>query len=119
MKNKIVVEFIPAKNWWSQAKWKLHESFVSSNDEVVVPIGFISDGASIPIMFRRWFSPTGKYFGAAIIHDFVLASTRDWREANRQFANELSALGIGVIRKTALISTVKLYYFTLKLFNKA
>jgi len=107
--NNIVVEFIPADHWWQPAKWKLKESYTSHNGEVRVPAGFITDGASIPWIFRRMFSPTGRYFGAAIIHDYILAKDWDWKNANHQFEVEMTALGIPGWRKSSILASVKLY----------
>lgn len=116
--NNIVVEFIPAPHWYSAARWKLNESYTSHNGEVVVPAGFITDGASIPWFARRMFSPTGNYFGAAIVHDYILVRDWDWPTANRQFSAELEALGIPGWRKTALLISVKLYGALLRLLGR-
>lgn len=119
MTDTIKVEFIPALHWWGMAKWKLLEEYVSANDEISVPAGFISDGASIPWFARRLFSPTGRYFGAAIVHDFILVTEWDWPRANYQFWEELTALDIDDWRKHAIHTSVKLYYGWLKLTGKA
>jgi len=107
--SKIVVEFIPPTHWWKRPKWKLAEPYTSANFEITAPVGFISDGASIPLYFRRLFPSTGKYFGAAIIHDYVLVAYRDWEKANAEFANELDAIGITPWRKMALMFGVRIY----------
>lgn len=60
-------------------KWKLEEDFAFSwtsadgtlTVERLVPKGFITDGLSIPRVFRGRFSPTGKAFRAAIAHDWL------------------------------------------------
>jgi len=118
MDNKIVVEFIPATKWYRRAMWKLTKAYNSHNGEITVPAGFVSDGASIPFFVRPWFSPTGKYFGAAIVHDYVLVSTHEWKNANHQFWKELNALGINTWRKNILLGAVKIYYRFLKLVGK-
>jgi len=109
MKDTVVVKFIPAKYWWKRAKWELQEEYISSNGEVKVPAGFITDGASIPMFARAWFSPTGRYFGASIVHDYILVTERDWSKANDQFEAELNALGITKWRKVLLLASVKLW----------
>ena len=107
--SKIVVEFIPAEKWWKRAKWKLYVGYLSHNGKIDVPPGFISDGASIWLIFRPFFSPTGRYFGAAIIHDYILVTTQDWKTANKEFENEMDCLSIKNWRKTIMIKAVKLW----------
>ena len=103
----IIVKFIPADHWWQRSKWELVEEYVSSNKEVTVPKGFITDGASIPFFARGYFSSTGRYFGAAIVHDYVLISERDWDKANGQFEKEMRALAIDSWRRHLMVAGVK------------
>ena len=116
--NNIVVEFIPADHWWQNSKWKLKESYTSHNGEVTVPEGFITDGATIPLMFRRLFSPTGAYFGAAIVHDYILAKDWDWENANHQFSMEMEALSIPGWRKALILFAVRSFRAVLRLLGK-
>jgi hypothetical protein len=118
--DEIDVKFIPADNWWQCSMWKLLTDYTSANGEVNVPTGFITDGASIPFMFRRIFSPTGRYFGAAIVHDYILSTQWDWSKANAQFEQELNALGIIKWRKVSILTAVRLYgWFLRKVLKKA
>lgn len=39
--------------------------------EVIVPEGFISDGASVPQLFWNLFPPFGMYLESAIVHDYL------------------------------------------------
>ena len=51
----------------------------------VVPIGFVSDGASIP-PYVRWLIPKhGRYTNAAILHDWLYTT----HQLDRQIADEL------------------------------
>ena len=111
--SEIVVKFISADCWWERAKWELAESYVSINGKVEVPKGFITDGASIPIMFRAIFPATGKYFSAAIIHDYILVETKDWSYANEQFKAELNGLKIDSWRKDIMVAGVNLWSWAL------
>lgn len=116
--SKIVVEFIPAPHWWDVSKWKLHKKYESYNGHYIAPKGFITDGASIPRFFLRIFSPTGRYFGAAIVHDYILKnpplyleenSEDHWSHANNEFKAELKALGITRWRIVFLVSSVRVW----------
>ena len=59
-----------------KGQWKLVEHFIYDNPpvKVIIPVGFVTDGASIPrIMFIRrligdpW---SGKYACSAVVHDY-------------------------------------------------
>ena len=109
MRDTIVVKFIPAEKWYKRARWELVEDYTSVNEEINVPSGFITDGASIPFMFRWIFSPTGRYFGAAIVHDYILVQEWDWPKANDQFEKEMKALGIKSWRRFFILNAVRLW----------
>lgn len=109
MRDTIVVKFIPAEKWYKRAKWELMEDYTSVNKETNVPIGFITDGASIPFMFRWIFSPTGRYFGAAIVHDYILVEEWDWPKANDEFEKEMKALGVKRWRRFFILNAVRLW----------
>jgi len=113
--NDIVVMFIPATKWYKKSKWKLMNHYTSVNKEVTVPVGYVTDGASIPSFLSMFFSPTGKYFGAAIVHDYVISEEKNWGRANDQFNKELKALGIAKWRRNILLWGVKFWRGVLKL----
>ena len=117
MNDNIIVKFVPAEDWWHSTKWELVEQYESINNEVVVPAGFVSDGASIPRVFRLFFSPTGQYFSAAIIHDYIIVYEKNWNLANAQFNAELKNLGIAAWRRHTLVWGVKVWGQVMKLFG--
>lgn len=53
--------------------WKIDEAFVYAINgyRVMVPVGFITDFASVPRFFWRILPPTGSYGKAAVIHDYL------------------------------------------------
>lgn len=109
MNDTIIVRFIPAKKWYESAMWELMEEYTSVNKEVNVPVGFKTDGATIPLIFRWIFSPTGRYFGAAIVHDYILVKEWNWDKANDQFEKEMKALGVKRWRRFLIASAVKVW----------
>ena len=116
----IKVEFIPPKKWYQRAMWRLLEEYESDNGNILVPEGFVTDGASIPPLFRGIFSPTGRYFGAAIIHDYILESSEyyQWELANIEFEVELEALRVVKWQRVTLVAAVRFWSWTLKLFKR-
>ena len=115
--NEIHVRFIPPKNWRHRAKWELLKDYTSHNGAVVVPAGFITDGATIPWFLRWMFSPTGKYFGAAIVHDCALESNEGWEKSNLEFDCELRALRVGKWRRKMMLAGVTAYPKAKKFFT--
>lgn len=115
----IEVIFIPPDHWWKRAKWKLMHDYTSDNGDVVVPAGFITDGASIPLTLRWRFPLTGTYFGAAIVHDYILISSGDWKRANKEFEQEMEALGVSKFDRIVLVSAVKIWaWFVTKILKR-
>ena len=57
------------------ADWVVVKPFTyrigNTNHEITVPAGFVTDFASIPLIFRSVLSPTGQPGRAAIVHDFL------------------------------------------------
>lgn len=57
--------------------WEILEEFtyfvgeLDSNTHVTVPVGFVTDFASVPRMLWSIIPPWGKYGKAAIIHDYL------------------------------------------------
>lgn len=54
--------------------WEIQESFVyytNLGDIIEVPVGFVTDFASVPKILWNIFPPTGKYIKAAVIHDYL------------------------------------------------
>ena len=55
-------------------KWMIVDTFelrVPGHDLIVIPAGFVFDGASIPKIFRGLLSPVGGLLISAIVHDYV------------------------------------------------
>lgn len=109
--HEIVVSFIPPKKWFQRAKWRVHEDFTSLNGNVKVPKGFVSDGATIPWWARSLFSPTGRYFGAAIIHDYLIEVMNDFPRANVEFEQEMINIGVSAWIRYTLMGVVQSWWF--------
>ncbi len=83
-----------------------------NKQEITVPIEFISNGASIPRLFRNIFSQYGVYVTAAIIHDYLYENTIENRKfADRQFLLDMSKVGTPKFTKW-------LFYYLIRIFGK-
>jgi hypothetical protein len=97
--------------------WRLESPLVyevgslGSGKKIEVPVGFVTDGASVP-RFLWWFLPPwGKYSRPAVIHDYlcvqiekdtphIQASTRE--QADAIFFEAMGVTGVGRIKKWIL-----------------
>lgn len=89
--------------------------YVSGYGEIKVPALFVTDGASIPRMFWNIFPPTGSYFKAAIIHDYLYSSLNDKfsrSESDLIFKEAMFNLGIGWIKRETIYRAVQLFGWT-------
>lgn len=89
--------------------------YISSYGEVVVPTGFITDGASIPRAFWSFLSPYGPYCSAAVIHDWLYSpgNVRYTRlEADLIFKEAMFNLGIGWWDREIIYRAVRAFGWT-------
>lgn len=131
------LQLIKPSEWWQPAQFKtMHEKTIQG---VVIPAGFVTDGASIPfwlpvmgillLLIAHWlpvfyipalglvlalslFPRFGKTFDAALLHDFLLTQNPEkWRYANRMFLRQLKADGIHRWRAYTMFCAVSIYQF--------
>lgn len=63
-------------------------------DRIHVPVGFCSDGNSVPAIFRILITPWGRYAQAAIVHDLLYATNAIERDAaDKLFREAILVLG--------------------------
>ena len=112
------------------SKWKVAEEFnynigaADSHKAVEVPVGFITDFASIPRPLWVLLPPWGKYGKAAVIHDFMYTEHKhsihsaegvesfvqiDRKQADDIFLEAMGVLGVGVITRYAMYYAVRAF----------
>ncbi len=79
--------------------WELMEPFeyiTKKNEVIKVPIGFLSDFASIPRFFYRMIGPpTGRYGPSAIVHDYLYHTKKyTRRKSDAIFLEAMGVLGV-------------------------
>ena len=81
---------------------------------ITVPTGFNTDGASIPRVFHNIIGPFGRYFPAAVIHDYLYsrACLSYHRGINRKMSDQifLQAMkdcGVGAVTRSAIYAAVR------------
>ena len=102
------------KGWRSLPVFDVRESFTIAH--VHIPVGFKSDGATVPVWARWLFPPIDRYFPAAIAHDYLLKSEHITREiADKTFRVALRESGISKIRQWVMYKAVRLNSLSKKL----
>lgn len=75
---------------------------------VLVPIGFSTDGASVPRLLWAIFPPMGPYLRAAIVHDYLYTRlkagnphpvARSRWAADRELRRAMAACGVGFLTR--------------------
>jgi hypothetical protein len=54
--------------------WELYEPFeetLSDGSTILIPAGYVTDFASVPMLLWSFFPPIGKYNRAALVHDYL------------------------------------------------
>ena len=78
-------------------------------DRINVPIGFVTDLASVPRIFWNLFPPSGKYNLAAIVHDFLCISKPfKQKKIDRIFIEAMEELGVSWWKRHILHKAVRL-----------
>ena len=70
-------------------KWKLHEPLEYRGSVFAkVPVGFVTDFASIPKALWSIIAPSGPYARAAVVHDWLYANHKYTRKRSDQIFKE-------------------------------
>ena len=83
-------------------------------DDVCIPAGFTSDGASVPRFLWRIYPPFGKYLEAAVVHDWFCVlghageSPIDSVAAAKVFREAMKACGVNKWRRNKMYWAVRL-----------
>ncbi len=73
--------------------FEYHIGVFGSKNRVIVPLGYCSNGASVPRPLRWFLEPWGKYAQAAIVHDFLYSTwQRPRKEADKIFREAIKII---------------------------
>jgi hypothetical protein len=108
-----IVELLP-KSTRGRFKVKVAIKHTLSNGvEIIVPINYISNGASIPKLLRGIYSQQGVYIMPSIIHDYLY----DNKLYSRKFADRQFLLDMGKTNTSQF--TKWLFYYIIRIFGKS
>lgn len=117
------VEAVDARQWKLLEEFGYYIGTENSNEYVPVPVGYVTDFATIPRAFWSVIPPWGKYGKAAVIHDFLctdkyfLRKTEDGvekiecsrKQADDIFLEAMGVLGVDDVTKTMMYAAVRAY----------
>lgn len=87
-----------------------------------IPTSFVSDGATVPRLFWIIFPPVGRYFLAAVLHDYLLSKGYPWMKANKLFLEALKIQGVSLwvcyLMYIAVVTYKGIYVCSRKVFRK-
>ena len=98
---KPVVRILDRYQYRIEKPYTFYHRFIGSTDVITVPVGYVTDLASVPRGLWWWFPPNGRWAGAAILHDYLYGGgemggesvTR--KEADEIFHEAMLILGVG------------------------
>jgi hypothetical protein len=70
----VVSPLADGRKWELRCAFDYHVGSEDSPDVIHVPLGFVTDFASVPQIFWSILPPTGKYGKASVIHDYLYQS---------------------------------------------
>lgn len=78
--------------------------------KIYVPVGFKTDFASVPRIFRSLIPSVGQFNGAAVIHDFLCESKQVSRKkADQIFLEAMKVLGVSWWKRRTMFTGVRFY----------
>ena len=106
-----IVELLPKS---TRGRFKIKAAIkhtLINGQEIIIPVDYISNGASIPRLLRGIYSQQGVYVMPSIIHDYLY----DNQIHNKEFADRQFLLDMGKTNTNKF--TKWLFYYTIKIFG--
>ena len=89
---------------------KAFQYMTKDNDLIIVPIGFVTDFASVPRIFWNIIPPNGRYTCAAIVHDFLCVTKKyPQKRTDDIFLEAMEELGVSWWRRQLMHKMVRMY----------
>jgi hypothetical protein len=108
--NVLIVSPLPdGKTWYLRRALSYDVGTEESGETINVPIGFLTDFASVPRPLWWFFPRWGRYGNAAVVHDFCYwDQSRNRAEVDRIFLEGMTVLGVRWFTRTVLYAGARL-----------
>lgn len=122
--SELVVQSIDERKWKVMERFNYNIDTADSANAVEVPVGFITDFASIPRILWNILPPWGKYGKAAVIHDYMYTEHKhsvydaegvesfvqiERKQADGIFLQAMEVLGVNKITRYAMYYAVRVF----------
>lgn len=109
----LVVENVGDRKWKVVAPLTYMFSVDGIEQAITVPVGYVTDFASVPRLFWVLFPPDGKYTKAAVIHDYLCDNPKKFTHTRKQtdyiFLTAMLESGVSRLKSFILFSAVRFY----------
>ena len=108
--DKLTVTEVGNGIWMVDRPFRYYVGSENSNDFINVPIGTITDFASVPRIFWSIFPPYGEYTQAAVLHDYLYQTHfRTKKESDLIFLEAMGVLKVPAWKKYIMYEAVNLF----------
>jgi hypothetical protein len=98
------------RTWLTRREFGYDVGIEGSGNTIEVPIGFMTDFASVPRIFWVFLPQWGRYGNAAVIHDYCYwAQTRSRGESDNIFLEAMEVLKVGWFTRYLMYWAVRIF----------
>ena len=95
------------RSWWLRTPFEYDEG---PGDSIEVPVGFVTDFASVPRILWSILPQWGRYGNAAVVHDYLYWKQPVSRpEADHIFLDGMKVLRVSVICRSVMFGAVRAF----------
>lgn len=107
--NPLIIELIGPNLWRTFYSFDYHVGSYPSNEIITVPLGYITDFATIPRILWPILSPVGKYGKAALIHDYcyTIKYKNDRKYCDKIFKEGMEVLKVNPITISCMYNSTR------------
>ena len=110
--NDLIVKNVGSGRWELVQPIEYHVGSENSPEVVIVPVGFVTDFASVPFGVRNLFPRDGKWTKAAIPHDYLyftlgLHGKYSRKECDKIFLEIMEVLNVSWIQRHVMYRAVR------------
>ena len=108
-KTRVVLEIIGKYHWIVAEPFEYYRT--NNPDEVIhIPVGTVTDIATVPRVLWSIFPPFGAYSKAAIVHDYLYENAiNDKKYADEVFLEAMTVAGVPRVRRWLMYQAVRLF----------
>ncbi len=107
----LIVSPLPdGRSWVLRQEFSYDIGYEGSGEFITIPLGFVTDFASIPRFFWNIFPKWGKYGNAAVVHDYLYWDQFFSREkTDKIFLEGMEILDVKKITRNVIYKSVRIF----------